>query len=85
MKTRRAKPARSTGCEVFGILNPYGNIWTWETFHTEAAAQKHLSDFWKGLEDRTDLGRFKIIRVKVTVSDGRAHPAGEKAAAGDGR
>ncbi len=72
---KRAKPARG---KAFGILNPYGDLWTYSTFETEAEARKYIADFWRGLQGEERLDRFKVIPVKVTVSDGRsvATPAG---------
>ncbi len=70
-KFRRAKPARSSGCQVFGILNPYGNLWTWETFASESEARDYVRRFWLSMPGTTDLSKFKVIPVKVTVSDAR--------------
>lgn len=65
---KRAKPARGT---AFGILNPYGNMWTYSTFETEDEARKYIADFWRGMQGEERLDRFKVIPVKITVSDGR--------------
>jgi hypothetical protein len=63
---KRPKPARG---EAYGILNPWGDLWTHDTFQTEALARKHIEDFWRNFPSPpTDLSRFKVIRVKVTVS-----------------
>lgn len=62
--SKRAKPARR---EMFGILNPYGDIWSTSTFETEAHARKFISDFWRNSKD-IDLSQFKVIRVRVVVS-----------------
>jgi hypothetical protein len=62
---KRPKPARG---EAFGILNPYGDIWTHETFRTEARAKAYVAAFWAGLRTTVNLEDFKVIPVKVTVS-----------------
>lgn len=72
---RRAKPARSTGCTVFGILNPYGDLWTWQTFGSEEEARAHVRDFWRGMQGEANTDQFTIIPVKVTVSDARPTPS----------
>lgn len=65
-KARRCKPARG---EAWGILNPWGDVWTTDTFATEAAARQHIEDFWSqpGFMPQ-DTGKFRVVRVKVTVS-----------------
>lgn len=69
---RRAKPYRSD--RRFGILNPWGELWTDDTFLSEAEAREHVRTFWKrsGFPDTTsnprELAKFKIVPVRVTVS-----------------
>jgi hypothetical protein len=50
----------------FGILNRVGDIWTSETFQTEAAAQAYL-DRQRANYPTWKLGRHKIAPVYVTV------------------
>lgn len=57
------KKPRSTAREVYGILNPYGDVWTTETFDTEEAARKHVRDFWHSMPDG-----YRIVRARVRVS-----------------
>lgn len=63
---KKSKPYRSTS--RFGILNPYGDIWSPETFDTEAEAMAYVEQFWRDTKGVTDLSRFKPVRVRVTVS-----------------
>jgi hypothetical protein len=69
----RCKPARG---EAWGILNPYGDVWTYDTFQTERAARDHLMAFWRNFTAPPDTSEFKIVRVRVTVSH-RPTPAEE--------
>lgn len=62
-KDKAPKPA--TG-EAWGILNPYGDLWTYETFRTPAAAMAHVASFWRGINH--DLGAYKAVRVEVRVT-----------------
>ena len=62
--TKEPKPYQM---KRFGILNPYGDIWSPETFSTEAEAKRHVENFWRGTK-RTNLSAFKIIKVNVTVA-----------------
>ncbi|MET4197318.1 hypothetical protein ABIA95_000140 [Bradyrhizobium sp. LA8.1] len=64
-KPKRPKPYRSTG---YGILNPYGDMWTPEMFETKAEATSHLERFWSqpGFGPN-DLSRFKIVKAKQVV------------------
>lgn len=61
---KRVKPARR---DLFGILNPFGDVWTTDTFETKAQATRYVADFWRTTKD-IDLAQFKVIRVRVTVS-----------------
>ena len=63
------RPKSAEG-DAWGILNPYGDLWTHRTFPNEQAAAQHVKDFWRGvtLEKTGDLRRFKPVRVKVRVT-----------------
>lgn len=50
----------------FGILNPYGQIWTHNTFDSEADAKGYLERFWEKTPD--NLPGFKVIKVVVTIT-----------------
>lgn len=58
------KPYR---CQRYGILNPYGDVWTPDTFNTMDAARQHVENFWRGQYDK-DLSKFVVVPVKVVVS-----------------
>lgn len=82
-----AKPAEG---EAWGILNPYGDLWTHRTFASEKAAAQYVRDFWRGIsvEKIGDLRRFRPVLVNVHVSlptppDGQ-QPGGVVAQGGDG-
>ncbi len=49
----------------YGILSPYGNIWTIDTFDSAAEANRHLKKVFHGVVG--DINTFKIIAVEVTV------------------
>jgi hypothetical protein len=53
---------------ALGILGPYGNVWTPDTFETIEEARKHVADFWAGQPVEQDLSAFKIVPVEVTVT-----------------
>jgi hypothetical protein len=63
-KPKKPKGTSRTG---YGILNPYGDMWTSEVFDTPAQAQAHLEGFWKGIQDH-DLSKFKIVHAKQACS-----------------
>lgn len=63
--SKKPKPYRR---ERLGIINPYGDIWTSETFDTEQAARKYIADFWRGLQGEADIDQFKVVPVVVRVS-----------------
>lgn len=64
------KTCRGNAGEAWGIMNPYGDIWTTRTFETKADAVQHVKDFWTKLEGGAsrDLSLFRPVRVKVHVT-----------------
>ena len=66
-KAKKPKTASNTG---YGILNPYGDMWTSEIFDTPGKARGHLERFWRGNPNYgpSDLDKFKIVRAKQTSS-----------------
>jgi hypothetical protein len=84
---RDAKPRLKPECpkptlagEGFGILNPFGQFWTHQTFTSEQWALHYIADFWRGNENAPPLSDFKVIPVRITVSE----KLGEKAREGEG-
>jgi hypothetical protein len=66
MSEKRPRANATTG---WGILNPYGDVWTPEIFETPEQAQKHLEDFWKSFPGpNTDTRKFRIVKARVRVS-----------------
>lgn len=63
-KARQPKGARG---EAWGILNPYGDLWTWQTFETQDEAMEHVARVWRPLGG-TAIQGFKPIRVNVHVT-----------------
>jgi hypothetical protein len=51
--------------ERFGIINPYGGIWTPNTFDTPEDAARYVSNYWKS--DAEKIKGFKVVLVSVTV------------------
>lgn len=65
-EVKRPKPARG---KSFGILNPYGDLWTYDHFRTEQEAHEHIRTFWRSFPGPArDTSRFKVVPVRVTVS-----------------
>lgn len=50
-----------------GILNPYGQLWTDDTFTDHKAAARHLREFWAKNKD-FDIRRYSYAPVVVTVA-----------------
>lgn len=69
MARRRAAPKRPTPYRSrrYGILNPYGDIWSPVTFATIEEAKSRIADFWS-FDPRHDLSQFSVVPVRVTVS-----------------
>jgi hypothetical protein len=64
-KIKKPKPYRTT--HRFGILNPWGDFWTPETFTTEAKAEAYIYAYWKKHGD-AKVHQYKIVPARVTVS-----------------
>jgi hypothetical protein len=58
---------RTANRDGYGILNPYGDMWTTEIFETPAAAEQFVRDFWRGAKD-IDHSRFRVVRARVRTS-----------------
>lgn len=48
-----------------GIINPYGGVWTWETFANEDEARAHLKRFWGENEAKVEGFTFERVHVRV--------------------
>lgn len=51
----------------FGIVNPYGDLWSLETFDREDDAWAHLRDFYKNM-GQSQPPDFKVERVSLLVA-----------------
>lgn len=67
MEMKVKKAPKATGFEGFGIVNPYGDMWTTDVFRSPEAASEHLADFWRGSPEK-DLSRYRIVKAKVRTS-----------------
>lgn len=61
------KPKAATG-EAWGIINPFGDVWTYDTLKTPEAAEEYVRWFWAGTKDGPALDTFKPVRVRVRVT-----------------
>jgi len=59
------KPQTASG-DCYGILNPYGDMWTYRSFETEAEARAFIKNFWR--DDPGDISRFKVVRARFRAS-----------------
>jgi hypothetical protein len=62
---RKPKPYRANW--RWGILNPWGDLWSPETFQTEKQARAYADREVARLPG-SDPAKFKPVRVRVTVS-----------------
>ena len=66
-RATRPKPYRSLGAR-FGILNAYGDIWTLETFESEAGARAYIEKAAADWAGPGLLRTHEVVPVRVTVS-----------------
>lgn len=65
-KALRRKPKGALG-QAWGILNPYGDLWTWQTFDTPEDARRYVAEFWRN-NSKVDLASFQPVRVTVRAA-----------------
>lgn len=61
------KPKGQSG-KMWGILNPSGDLWTYRTFGTPGEARKHIADFWRQVDPKHDITKFRVVLVNVRVT-----------------
>ena len=66
-ETKTKRTPKATSRVGYGIVNPYGDMWTTDIFETEDSARKHLANFWRGVENQ-DLRRYRIVRAETRTS-----------------
>jgi hypothetical protein len=64
--TKKPKTARMAG--LWGILNPWGDLWTYEAFGTQAEARVHLEKWWAAFDGSKPATGYRIVPVKVMTS-----------------
>jgi len=61
MKKAKAKPSRPAmqSHHGYGIVGPYGNMWTSQIFDTPESARRYITNFWKGIKH--DTSKYRIV------------------------
>jgi hypothetical protein len=74
---RQPKTARMD--HLWGILNPYGDVWSYRVFDTPEEARAHLEDFWRDYDKGEPTRCYRIVPVKVqrSVDLARLYPTTE--------
>jgi hypothetical protein len=62
-----AKKPKSASARGFGILNPFGDMWTHTIFESPREAQAYVKHFWNGNPNVGALTQFKIVRVRQST------------------
>ncbi len=65
--SKKVKSGKTYHARRYGILNPYGDIWTADTFSTAEEAKRRVTEFW-AFDPRRDLSMFAVVPVSVIVS-----------------
>jgi hypothetical protein len=66
VKTKAKKASPTLQMKRYGILSPFGKIWSPDTFCDPRAAEQHVIDFWSDIKGHKKA-EFAIVRVSVTV------------------
>lgn len=51
---------------VWGIISPYGNIWSPLVFDTPEKEREHLTIYWHNIP-KAGISEFRIVKVRRTV------------------
>lgn len=62
------QPPKPAEGEAWGILNPWGDVWTYDVFNSPEAATAYVKRFWGDNRSKVDLNAFKPVRVTITVA-----------------
>ena len=52
---------------LWGIMNPYGSLWTDQAFESPADAESYLRNFWKDIS-KASLSKFRIVLVRRSIT-----------------
>lgn len=59
-KAVRPKRPKLTSHNGYGIVSPYGDMWSSHIFPTREAAKAHIRDFWQGVKGHSLKG-YRIV------------------------
>jgi hypothetical protein len=62
-----SKKPKTASREGYGILNPYGDMWSSNVFDTMDEASEYLRNFWRKSKPGADLSAYKIVKAKQTA------------------
>lgn len=67
-EAKKKKPGSATA-KGFGILNPYGDMWTSEIFETPAEAEAYVRTYWANFPGShgADPSKYKVVRAKQSA------------------
>lgn len=65
-KTVKAKRPAMSSHNGYGIVNPYGDMWTSTIFPSAHQAREHLRDFWSGVKGH-DLSKYRIVWARQSA------------------
>ncbi len=62
----KKKPLKAKSLHRIGILNGYGEFWTFKTFGSEEMAHKHIDEFWENINLGQDF-KYQLVEVKINA------------------
>lgn len=65
VKPAKKRPAMSSH-NGYGILSPYGDMWTSSIFNSPTEAKDYIRDFWRGVKGH-DITKYRIVWAKQSV------------------
>lgn len=64
---KKGKPQKATRTG-YGILNPYGDMWTSHVFERPEQAADYVRDYWKQFPaSNTDVSKFKVVKARQSA------------------
>lgn len=63
----KKKRPRANGHNGYGIVSPYGDMWTSTIFNTADQAKAYVKDSWKDIKGNHDVSKYRIVWARQTA------------------
>ncbi len=64
---KRMKDIKDRVERRIGIVGPYGNLWTYNTFDSANEAERYVHSFWANVKGDHKLSKYKYVPVELKI------------------